>query len=62
MKATGAKLYSIPMSHPGHAVRLMLQRKRIEHDVKYLMTGSQPADAVRSRLKCQVARSAALAA
>jgi glutathione S-transferase len=42
MKATRVKLYSIPMSHPGHAVRLMLQRKRIEHDVKYLMTGSQP--------------------
>lgn len=42
MRATGVKLYSIPMSHPGHAARLMLQRKRIEHDVKYLLTGSQP--------------------
>jgi glutathione S-transferase len=41
MKATRVRLYSIPMSHPGHAARLMLERKRIDHDVKYLLTGSQ---------------------
>ena len=40
--AARARLYSIPMSHPAHAARLMLERKRIDHEVKYLLTGSQP--------------------
>lgn len=41
MSRRGTTLYSIPMSHPGHAVRLMLDHKRIEHDVRYILTGFQ---------------------
>jgi glutathione S-transferase len=37
-----ATLYSIPMSHPAHAARLMLERKGIDHEVKYVLTGSHP--------------------
>ena len=35
-------LYSIAVSHPGHAVRGMLARKRIDHRVVDLWPGMQP--------------------
>jgi len=37
-----ATLYSLTLSHPGHAARLMLERKGIEHEVKNLMPGLHP--------------------
>jgi glutathione S-transferase len=37
-----ARLYSLVLSHPGHAARRMLEWKGIEHEVRYLLTGSQP--------------------
>jgi glutathione S-transferase len=37
-----ATLYSLSLSHPGHAARLMLERKDIEHEVKYLTPGFHP--------------------
>ncbi len=42
MKTATARLYSLSLSHPGHAARLMLERKGIEHEVKYLMPGLHP--------------------
>jgi glutathione S-transferase len=38
-----ATLYSISLSHPGHAARLMLERKGIEHRVVDLVPGMHPA-------------------
>jgi glutathione S-transferase len=38
-----AKLYSLALSHPSHAARLMLERKGIEHEVKSLFPGAHPA-------------------
>jgi glutathione S-transferase len=38
-----AKLYSLTLSHPSHAARLMLVRKRIEHQVVDLLPGMHPA-------------------
>ena len=37
------KLYSLALSHPGHAARLMLERKRIAHEVVDLLPGVHPA-------------------
>jgi glutathione S-transferase len=37
-----ARLYTIELSHPGHAARLMLERKRIEHRVTVLPAGLHP--------------------
>jgi glutathione S-transferase len=37
-----AKLYSLSLSHPGHAARLMLERKGIEHEVVDLQAGFHP--------------------
>ena len=37
-----AKLYSLSLSHPGHAARLMLERKGIEHRVVDLLPGLHP--------------------
>jgi glutathione S-transferase len=37
-----AKLYSLSLSHPGHAARLMLQHKGIEHRVVDLLPGLHP--------------------
>jgi glutathione S-transferase len=37
-----AKLYSLAMSHPSHAVHAMLEHKRIEHDVSDLLPGMHP--------------------
>jgi glutathione S-transferase len=37
-----AKLYSLALSHPSHAARLMLERKGIDHEVKDLMPGFHP--------------------
>ena len=37
-----ARLYSLELSHPANAARLMLERKGIEHDVTCLMSGFQP--------------------
>jgi len=39
----GATLYSLSLSHPSHAVRLMLERKGIEHRVVDLLPGMHPA-------------------
>jgi glutathione S-transferase len=38
-----AKLYTLSLSHPGHAARLMLERKRIDHEVVELLPGMHPA-------------------
>jgi glutathione S-transferase len=38
-----ARLYSIKLSHPGHAARLMLEHKGIEHRVTMLPAGLHPA-------------------
>jgi glutathione S-transferase len=38
-----AKLYSLVLSHPSQAARLMLERKGIEHEVKDLFPGAHPA-------------------
>ena len=38
-----ATLYSLALSHPSQAVRLMLERKGIEHRVKDLLPGGHPA-------------------
>ena len=38
-----AHLYSVSLSHPGHAVRLMLERKGIEHRVTNFPAGMHPA-------------------
>jgi glutathione S-transferase len=38
-----AHLYSIKLSHPGHAVRLMLEHKGIEHRVTMFPAGLHPA-------------------
>jgi glutathione S-transferase len=37
-----ATLYSLSLSHPSHAARLMLERKGIEHEVKDLLPGFHP--------------------
>lgn len=37
-----AKLYSLRMSHPSHAAHAMLERKRIEHEVRDLLPGLHP--------------------
>ena len=37
-----ARLYSMDLSHPGHAVRLMLEHKGIEHRVTTLPPGMHP--------------------
>ena len=42
MERVRAKLYALGLSHPAHAVRAMLQRKGIEHDVVNLMPGMHP--------------------
>ena len=36
------KLYSLALSHPGHAARLMLERKGIAHRVVDLLPGFHP--------------------
>jgi glutathione S-transferase len=36
------RLYSLKLSHPAHAVRLMLEHKQIEHDVVNLVPGLHP--------------------
>src|SRR5829696_318279 len=38
-----ATLYSLTLSHPSQAARLMLERKGIEHRVKDLFPGGHPA-------------------
>lgn len=38
-----ARLYSLSLSHPAIAARLMLERKSIEHDVVELLPGFHPA-------------------
>jgi glutathione S-transferase len=38
-----ARLYTIELSHPGHAARLMLEHKGIEHRVTTLPAGLHPA-------------------
>jgi glutathione S-transferase len=37
-----ATLYSLSLSHPSHAARLMLERKGFEHEVKDLLPGFHP--------------------
>ncbi|MEX1142461.1 MAG: glutathione S-transferase N-terminal domain-containing protein [Thermoleophilaceae bacterium] len=37
-----ATLYSLRLSHPAHAVGLMLERKGIDHEVRNLMAGFHP--------------------
>jgi glutathione S-transferase len=37
-----ARLYTIKLSHPGHAARLMLEHKRIEHRVTTFPAGLHP--------------------
>jgi glutathione S-transferase len=37
-----AKLYSLMLSHPSQAARLMLERKGIEHEIKDLFPGGHP--------------------
>ena len=37
-----AKLYSLSLSHPSHAARLMLERKGIEHEVVDTLPGLHP--------------------
>jgi glutathione S-transferase len=37
-----AKLYSVSLSHPSHAVRLMLERKGIDHEIADLLPGFHP--------------------
>jgi glutathione S-transferase len=38
----GVTLYSLELSHPSQAARLMLERKGIEHEVKDLFPGGHP--------------------
>ena len=38
-----AKLYSLELSHPGQAARMMLERKGIEHETVELLPGMHPA-------------------
>jgi glutathione S-transferase len=38
-----AHLYAIRLSHPGHAARLMLEHKRIEHRITMFPAGLHPA-------------------
>jgi glutathione S-transferase len=38
-----ATLYSLVLSHPSQAARLMLERKGIEHEIKDLFPGAHPA-------------------
>jgi glutathione S-transferase len=40
--AVSAKLYSLSLSHPSQAARLMLERKGIEHEIKDLLPGFHP--------------------
>ena len=42
MRAVEARLYTIKLSHPGHAARLMLEHKRIEHRVTHFPAGLHP--------------------
>ena len=42
MGAVEARLYTIKLSHPGHAARLMLEHKGIEHRVTNFPAGLQP--------------------
>jgi glutathione S-transferase len=37
-----ARLYSLTLSHPSQAARLMLERKRVEHTVVNIVPGFQP--------------------
>jgi glutathione S-transferase len=37
-----AKLYGVSLSHPSHAVRLMLERKGIDHEIAELLPGFHP--------------------
>ncbi len=37
-----AKLYSLALSHPSHAARVMLERKGIDHEVVELLPGMHP--------------------
>ncbi len=37
-----ARLYTLSLSHPSHAARLMLERKWIEHEVNELLPGAHP--------------------
>jgi glutathione S-transferase len=37
-----ARLYTIELSHPGHAARLMLEHKGIDHEITSLPSGLQP--------------------
>jgi glutathione S-transferase len=39
---TAARLYTIELSHPGHAARLMLEHKGIDHRVTVLPAGLHP--------------------
>jgi glutathione S-transferase len=43
MAGERAKLYSLELSHPSQAARLMLEHKGIEHDVANLLPGMHPA-------------------
>jgi len=36
------RLYALAVSHPAHSTRLMLEHKRLEHDVSYLLPGFHP--------------------
>jgi len=36
------RLYALAVSHPAHSARLMLEHKRIEHSVSYLLPGFHP--------------------
>lgn len=38
-----AKLYSLALSHPSQAARLMLERKGIDHEIRELFPGGHPA-------------------
>ncbi|MBA2763483.1 MAG: glutathione S-transferase N-terminal domain-containing protein [Thermoleophilaceae bacterium] len=42
MPGEQATLYGLALSHPSHAVRLMLDRKGIEHEFKELLPGFHP--------------------
>jgi glutathione S-transferase len=36
------RLYALAVSHPSHSARLVLEHKRIAHDVSYLLPGMHP--------------------
>jgi len=36
------RLYALAVSHPAHSTRRMLEHKRLEHDVSYLLPGFHP--------------------